>query len=603
MRHKLGAYIRVSTDEQAQVVEGSLDNQKHRITSFVDLKNMQESNWGRVIEFYVDDGYSAKDTKRPAYQRMMRDIKKGKINLILVTDLSRLSRSILDFCNLLKDLELFKSKFLSIKENFDTSTPAGEMMIFNMINLAQFERKQTSERVSLNCHARSLRGLMNGGPTILGYDRNPENSGTYIVNDDEAVLVRQIFETYLEQGTLSKTIKQIESLGIKPKGNPKNKNRLINSGWWSLESLSGFLRRHAYVGMREVNKKYKNEDQATVKAWQKHTVVKASWPAIVKKETFERVQAVLEENRKMERSRFSNGEFRPFLFTGLVKCPECARSMTGGSAHGELKVHRYYAHVKRKGETVTCKIKRISADDLEATIIKHLGKILHRAGYFSGIEKNINSLYSTNGEKVKGEIKLTEAAMNELDLEIRGAFKIQSNVDSTSDSFKLVIEQMDQLAQKKKELVQRIDRLRELSADDHGLSESLEFIRDRLTDIQRGWAKMTVAQKKRLLRRLIVRLEVHPDKVGINYFMANGMETSGPLSVEFPSNETGSIGDQKNNVYPLKRRGPPESNLSVQNLRELKNGDSAPARTGNPHLRRMVLYPVELRSRYEAEKF
>src|SRR5580700_3633286 len=96
---------------------------------------------------------------------------------------------------------------------------------------------------------------------------------------------------------LRKTVKEIESLGIRPKGNPKNKNRLINSGWWSLESLSTLLQRHAYVGMREVNRKYKNEDQAALKAWHKHSVVKASWPAIVKRETFERVQTILQENR------------------------------------------------------------------------------------------------------------------------------------------------------------------------------------------------------------------------------------------------------------------------------------------------------------------
>lgn len=99
--------------------------------------------------------------------------------------------------------------------------------------------------------------------------------------------------------------------------------------------------------------------------------------------------------------------------------------------------------MKRRGETVTCKIKRISADDLEATVIEHLGKILDRARYFEGIEKNISSLYSTSGEKLKCEMKLTEKAMKELDLEIRGAFRIQSNVDSTSDSFELVVKQID----------------------------------------------------------------------------------------------------------------------------------------------------------------
>jgi DNA invertase Pin-like site-specific DNA recombinase len=82
-----------------------------------------------------DDGYSAKDTRRPAYLRMINDIKRKKVNLLLVCDLSRLSRNIFDFCHLMDDLEKVGAQFLSLKEQFDTSTPAGKMMIYNMINL------------------------------------------------------------------------------------------------------------------------------------------------------------------------------------------------------------------------------------------------------------------------------------------------------------------------------------------------------------------------------------------------------------------------------------------------------------------------------------
>ncbi len=86
MPHKIGAYIRVSTEEQASAVEGSLDNQKYRLISFVDLKNTQVKNWGKIVEYYTDDGFSAKDTRRPAFQRMISDIKKVKIDLILICD-------------------------------------------------------------------------------------------------------------------------------------------------------------------------------------------------------------------------------------------------------------------------------------------------------------------------------------------------------------------------------------------------------------------------------------------------------------------------------------------------------------------------------------
>jgi site-specific DNA recombinase len=68
---RIAAYVRVSTEEQANAVEGSIDNQKYRLKSFLDLKNSQHKNWGEIINFYIDDGYSAKDTKRPAYQKLI----------------------------------------------------------------------------------------------------------------------------------------------------------------------------------------------------------------------------------------------------------------------------------------------------------------------------------------------------------------------------------------------------------------------------------------------------------------------------------------------------------------------------------------------------
>lgn len=182
MRHKIALYLRVSTDEQAIRHEGSLDSQKHRLNAFIDVKNVQQSDWGKVVETYIDDGISAKDTNRPAFQRMMKDLRKGRINLILVTDLSRLSRNIMDFCVLLEELRTYKAQFLSIKEQFDTTTAAGEMMVFNMINLAQFERKQTSERVTLNFHARAMRGLRNGGAIPLGFEKHPEDPSKMVIH-------------------------------------------------------------------------------------------------------------------------------------------------------------------------------------------------------------------------------------------------------------------------------------------------------------------------------------------------------------------------------------------------------------------------------------
>jgi site-specific DNA recombinase len=129
MSFKIATYIRVSTEEQAMRTEGSLESQKHRLNGFVDIKNMQQTSWGTVIESYIDEGLSAKDTKRPALQRMLRDLKNGRVDMVLVTDISRLSRSIRDFCDLIDIFKDTKTQFLSLKEQFDTTTAAGEMML------------------------------------------------------------------------------------------------------------------------------------------------------------------------------------------------------------------------------------------------------------------------------------------------------------------------------------------------------------------------------------------------------------------------------------------------------------------------------------------
>jgi site-specific DNA recombinase len=261
---KIGSYIRVSTEEQTQVIEGSLDSQKFRINGYVDIRNSQESSWGKLIETYIDDGFSAKDTRRPAYQRMMKDIRTGKINLILVTDISRLSRNISDFCELLKDLEKHKAKFLSIKEQFDSSTPAGEMMLFNMINLAQFERKQTSERVATNFHSRAVRGLKNGGSPILGYDTDPTNRGRLLVNSDEAPWVEKAFSLYLKTGSTRRTAAELNRLEI-----PRKMDRGCGKQW-TLSSIKNLLRNRTYIGEREINVDKQNEDQSSLKPWQQY---------------------------------------------------------------------------------------------------------------------------------------------------------------------------------------------------------------------------------------------------------------------------------------------------------------------------------------------
>jgi len=550
MLHKIGIYVRVSTEEQAQVVDGSIESQQYRLKSFVELKKVQDNHWGKVVETYIDDGYSAKDTRRPAYQRMMKDIRAGKVNLILVTDISRLSRNIHDFCVLLKDLEDRKAKFFSVKEQFDTSTPAGEMMIYSMINMAQFERKQTSERVSLNFHSRALRGLLNGGNPMLGYDKDPTNTGKLLVNSTEAKMVKTIFQSYLDTSSLQGAAKILNDTDIRAKVAPGRKCRHIAAGRWTGGSVRSHLTNMAYIGKREVNRLQKNEEQESLKSWQRHQVVNASWPAILDEDTFYSVQKLLQENREKERTRLKGAKPRFFLLSGILRCGECGRALIGQASHGRNKAHRYYGHKAVMGETISCKLKRFRAGEIESAVIEHLDEMLLRSGYLNTVEENIRKILGVQGEDSLAERDRVEKELVSLDRDIDSAFRLHSEMDKNPDILPLIREKLEKLAERKRKLGFFRDQI--LTKIDHNndAKEARTVIEDRALAFKKGWSKASPVIQKRLIRRLVDRLIYTHEGLHTYYVTAKESALTLPTSKEKMASESNS-GAIPNNLFVL----------------------------------------------------
>lgn len=526
MKNRIASYIRVSTDEQAQVVEGSLDTQKHRLKSFIDMRNTQEPGWGRIVEQYVDDGFSAGDTKRPAYQKLMRDIASGKIDMILVTDLSRLSRNILDFCLLLEYLKKYSAKFLSIKDQFDTSTPVGEMMIFNMINLAQFERRQVSERVSQNFHARAQRGLRSGAPPILGYDIDPENKSTLTVNKSEATSVQKIFEIFIEEGSSGKTIRRLNDLRIKPKTNIARENRAANHGIWTRQSLISLLTNLNYVGLREVNKKNRNLDQEKLKSFERHQIVKAAWPAIIDKDTFDRAQEAIETSHLAQSQRLANKETRVFFASSILKCPECEAPFFGAASHGKRQVHRYYSHRKLAGVRIDCKVKRMPAESLEQDILKYVEIVLRRDGYLQGIEMNIEKVTYEKISSYVDRLKVLKGEEASLNRAIGKTFELHRSTPSADGGFGLIRQELARLSEEKKSVSREIQELETFIESQPAPRQIRRRIEDGMVEFQNLWKKSTGSQKKRLLATLFETIYIFAGELGV---MFNGASADGEM--------------------------------------------------------------------------
>lgn len=516
---KIGAYIRVSTEDQVKVFEGSLESQKYRIQEFIDYKNRQTPNWGEVVEWYVEEGISAGTTNRPMYQKIMSDIRKGKVNLILVSDLTRLSRNLLDFCNLINELEKHKASYLSMKEQFDTSTPIGRMMVYIIIALGQFEREQTSERVSINCHSRALRGLMNGGPAPLGYDKHSEKKGILLVNNSEAKIVEIIFQAFLETGSRAKTIEKLSEMGIAPKKTSK-RSKAKGLRKWTVQSLGSVLTNVTYIGKREINKLYKDEDPDYLKPWQKYQTVKAAWPPILKEEIFCDAQKLIIEANEKERTRLGKSEKRIFLLTGIIHCAETGLPLVGQVGHGSSgTVHKYY-HYVRKPKNLEVIRPRLNAEELEEKLLIEFKTAVKTAGYFEDLEKLLTEQYEAKNKKNTSEYTRTRNQLSEITARIKMIWTNQGQMQLNASALKLASEELNQLAKEKENLEKYLNQMDFEDQPSISAKSQVLFVENQIRMLLHGWQKATPAMRKRLLRRTVKEIYVTRGEMKITFWLS-----------------------------------------------------------------------------------
>lgn len=372
--YDIGIYVRVSTEEQAENPEGSIKSQEHRLRDFVKHKNSFE-NFGEIKEFYCDAGISAKDTNRPAFQKMMDDVRSKKINTILITELSRLTRSIRDFANLVEMLDELDCQIYSLKDQFDSSTAVGSFSMFLMANLAQFERKQIGERISANFLSRAKRGLYNGGSVPLGYKVSGNRDGRLDVVISEAETVRDIFKTFLAEGTLASTTKALNKRKIQLV-RKKEGGGQARTGVVMLESLYKMLTNPVYIGVRSFVENGKEQQ------------VKAQWEPIINEEIFNRVGEILRKNKSRKKT---SPKRWPYLLSGILYC-SCGHRMSGKSAHGNGGKIAYYDHTwSAKIENVTadkskrCNPQRVLAEKLEPVVWRAVKDFLLKPEFFTEI--------------------------------------------------------------------------------------------------------------------------------------------------------------------------------------------------------------------------
>src|SRR6187551_3650937 len=191
-------YTRVSTDHGLDQEFNSLDAQYDAASAYI--KSQAHAGWTLIRSRYDDGGYSGGSTDRPALQRLLEDIKARKVNVIVVYKVDRLTRSLADFAKLVELFDAHGVSFVSVTQQFNTTTSMGRLTLNVLLSFAQFEREVTSERIRDKIGASKRKGLWVGGMVPLGYEVKDRK---VLMINNEAERVRTIFQRYLELGSLN----------------------------------------------------------------------------------------------------------------------------------------------------------------------------------------------------------------------------------------------------------------------------------------------------------------------------------------------------------------------------------------------------------------
>ena len=516
-KYNIGAYVRLSPSDEIRE-EGSLVSHPQRIENFVKMKNSQDSNWGKIVELYVDKDYSGKDMNRPAFKKMCQDIKTGKINAVMVTELSRLSRNVKDFCQFWEFLKEHNTKFFSLKENFDTSTAIGELMVIQSISFAQFERKTIVERIKSGVRARAERGLTSGGHPILGLNLDPVKKCHLLVNEEEKTQVKFIFEKFLELGTISKLQHFLNEEGYRTKSYTTKAGKQTGGNSWTQSSLYGLLTNLSYTGKREINKMKRHLNQETLPQEEHYQIVKAHWPSLISEEIFYGAQEQLEANKKRS---FKN--IHIYRISELLYCGLCGEKLCGQSSTGRDGIKYFYYGHKRKilsqGEKhkERCELERIPAVKIEEVVIDRIGRLSQDRKLLAQIVQESQPNKESNQKILKNLIASKEQERRKVQQEREGLLPTLAGAKS-SESREFVLERIEELTQSYKNLE---DHLQKLKAEKTQASQNVVHMEDYFVLLQKfrsNFATKPSEEQKSLLRDFIKQIVVTKESLCLEYY-------------------------------------------------------------------------------------
>ena len=555
----------------------SIGNQVELCKDYV--RNMfGEAYVGRCVVF-EDEGFSGGNLKRPAFQRMMADVRKRKFKAIVVYRLDRISRNISDFTGLIDELSKLDVSFVSIREQFDTSTPMGRAMMFIISVFSQLERETIAERIRDNMHELAKTGRWLGGNAPTGFkseavskvtvDGKTRKSFKLIPIPEEAEIPKMIFDLYTETDSLTAVEAEMLRRRIKTKQG-KDFTRfaikaILQNPVYMIadeDAYHYFKEREAEVcfpkeafdgtcGIMAYNRTDQEKGKATVLLPVSEWIIAiGQHPGLVPSKQWIKVQESLDRNKSKAYRKPRNNEA---LLTGLLFCscgdrmyPKLSQRKT---TDGE-PIYTYVCKMKERSKRERCNRRNANGNILDAAIIEQIKSLSeHDSSFLTQLEKS-RQFYTGNREQYESQLADLRAEYTENEKTINGLI---DSLGMVGDSIAKprVLKRIEELTQTNREIENRIHELEGLTEANALSDMEFDLLRQMLSMFRANIDEMSIEEKRAAIRTVVRKVIWDGVNAHVVLFGADEGE------IEFPDMvaRMGHMSDESSEEEPLEAFG------------------------------------------------
>ncbi len=477
---RCGIYTRKSTEEGLDQVFNTLDAQREAAESFIN--SQRQEGWVALPQKYDDGGYTGANMDRPALKRLLADIQSGAVNCVAVYKVDRLSRSLLDFARIMEILDKHGATFVSVTQQFNTTSSMGRLTLNVLLSFAQFEREMISERTRDKMGAARRKGKWVGGNPVLGYDVAPLG-GSLVVNEEEAQRVREIFALYLELGSLIPVVEELDRRGWRMKSWTTREGRHAGGKPIPKNSLYNLLTNIIYTGKVEhAGQVYEGEHDR-----------------IIDDETWNKVQSTLNRNGRC--GGRSIGNKYSALLKGLVRCGTCDVGMMHTYVNKKDRLYRYYVCVKAQQRGwAQCETRSVSAPDLENAVLEQLRGIGRNPEMLRKVLRQLNEHRQNDSAGIELERKAIDAELRQIAQEMK---QTVSMVGKTGHAADLATDRLAELQDRVSQLNNRLAELRQQETAIEAEGVDTKDVEAALHDFDPLWEQLSTWEQERFIRALV----------------------------------------------------------------------------------------------------